>query len=111
MLNRGNNCFDHEVGSLEPEKLADFVVLDKDPLTVEVDKIKKIRVLETWMDGTKVFKASHRSSQDLLWPCRSSTAALTRTVPMPSTRMASTSAVVLPNCSILHHFSQYPALE
>ena len=55
MLNRGNNCFDHEVGSLEPEKLADFVVLDKDPLTVEVDKIKKIRVLETWMDGTKVF--------------------------------------------------------
>jgi predicted amidohydrolase YtcJ len=48
---------DHEVGSLEAGKLADFVVLDKGPLTVEVDKIKEIRVLETWMDGTKVFKA------------------------------------------------------
>ena len=57
MLNRGNNCFDHEVGSLETGRLADFVVLDKGPLMVEVDKIKEIRVLETWMDGTKVFKA------------------------------------------------------
>jgi predicted amidohydrolase YtcJ len=48
---------DHEVGSLEIGKLADFVILDKDPRTVEADKIKEIRVLETWMDGAKVFAA------------------------------------------------------
>ena len=26
MLNRGNNCFDHEVGSLETGRLADFPI-------------------------------------------------------------------------------------
>ena len=48
---------EHEVGSLETGKLADFVILDKDPRTVEVDRIKDISVLETWMDGAKVFEA------------------------------------------------------
>ena len=57
MLSRGNNCSDHEIGSLESGKLADFVNLDKGPRTVDIDKIKEIRVLETWMDGAKVFEA------------------------------------------------------
>ena len=57
MLSRGNNCSDHEGCSLKPGKLADFVVLDKDPRTVEIDRIKEPRVLETWMDGAKVFEA------------------------------------------------------
>ena len=48
---------EHEVGSLEPGKLADFVILDEDPRTVEVDRIKDIRVLETWMDGSRVYQA------------------------------------------------------
>jgi len=48
---------EHEVGSLEAGKLADFVILEKDPRAVEVDKIKDIRVLETWMDGAKIFEA------------------------------------------------------
>ena len=48
---------EHEVGSLEAGKLADFVILDKDPRNVEVDKIKDINVLETWMDGAKIFEA------------------------------------------------------
>jgi predicted amidohydrolase YtcJ len=46
---------DTEVGSLEPGKLADFVILDKDPRKVEPDTIKDISVLETWMDGVKVY--------------------------------------------------------
>jgi len=47
---------EEEVGSLEAGKLADLVLLDKDPRKVEPDTIKDIRVLETWMDGKRVFK-------------------------------------------------------
>ena len=48
---------DHEVGSLEPGKLADMVILEHDPRDVPQDEIKNIRVLETWMDGRQVFAA------------------------------------------------------
>ncbi|CUH88526.1 N-substituted formamide deformylase precursor [Phaeobacter sp. CECT 5382] len=48
---------DHEIGSLEPGKLADMVILDQDPRDVVPDEIKKIKVLETWMDGRQVFQA------------------------------------------------------
>lgn len=48
---------DHEVGSLEPGKLADLVILDRDPRDVEQDEIKNIKVIETWMDGSRVFAA------------------------------------------------------
>jgi cytosine/adenosine deaminase-related metal-dependent hydrolase len=37
------------VGSLEPGKDADFIVLSGDPLSVYT------HVLETWVDGTRVF--------------------------------------------------------
>ncbi|HSM27317.1 MAG TPA: hypothetical protein VK855_04355 [Thioalkalivibrio sp.] len=36
---------------------AGLVVLDQDPRTVPVDRIKNIRVMETWMDVQKVFAA------------------------------------------------------
>ncbi|MEP0941264.1 MAG: amidohydrolase [Rhizobiaceae bacterium] len=48
---------DHEVGSLEPGKLADMVILEQDPRDVRQDEIKNIKVLETWMDGRRVFVA------------------------------------------------------
>ncbi|EAQ44818.1 amidohydrolase domain protein [Roseobacter sp. MED193] len=48
---------DHEVGSLEPGKLADMVILDQDPRDVDPNEIKAINVLETWMDGRQVFQA------------------------------------------------------
>ena len=48
---------EHEVGSLEAGKLADFVVLEKDPRKVDPDTIKDIRVVETWMDGRQVYSA------------------------------------------------------
>ncbi len=46
---------DHEVGSLEAGKYADFLVLDSDPLTVKPETIGAIKVLETWVDGAQVF--------------------------------------------------------
>ena len=48
---------EHEVGSLEAGKLADMIILDKDPRKVEPETIKNIKVLETWMDGKQVYKA------------------------------------------------------
>jgi hypothetical protein len=48
---------DHEIGSLEAGKLADLVILDKDPRAVDPDAIGSIRVVETWMDGRRVYAA------------------------------------------------------
>lgn len=48
---------DHEIGSLEPGKLADLVVLDTDPREVEPTAISDIGISETWMDGRRVFAA------------------------------------------------------
>jgi predicted amidohydrolase YtcJ len=44
---------DHEVGSLETGKLADFVVLEKNPRTTPPAKIADIKVLETWIGGQR----------------------------------------------------------
>ena len=55
-----NNAFllfrDHEVGSLEAGKLADFIVVDTDLLTCPDNKIAGTQVLETWLGGKRVFK-------------------------------------------------------
>ena len=48
---------DHEVGTLEPGKLADFVVLGDDPRAVEPTGIGRIEVLETWMAGRRTHPA------------------------------------------------------
>ena len=46
---------EHEIGRLEPGKLADLVVLEDDPRKVEPTAISDIGVSETWMDGRRVF--------------------------------------------------------
>lgn len=48
---------EHELGTLEPGKLADFVILDNDPLAVDEASISSIQVSETWIDGLQVFVA------------------------------------------------------
>jgi len=47
---------DNKKGSLEEGKLADIVILDKNPLKVEPDAIKDIQVVETIKEGVSVFK-------------------------------------------------------
>jgi predicted amidohydrolase YtcJ len=45
------------IGSIEPGKLADFVVLDRDVLTCPVDEIREARVLSTALGGEIVHEA------------------------------------------------------
>lgn len=44
-------------GSIEPGKLADFVILEKDIMTVGLAEIPRIKVLKTYLDGELVFEA------------------------------------------------------
>ncbi len=44
-------------GTIEDGKLADFVVLDKDPVKTDPFAIREIKVCQTWLGGRKVFDA------------------------------------------------------
>jgi hypothetical protein len=48
------NFEEKERGSLEPGKLADFVILDRNPLTVRPMDIRKLKVVETIIGGKSV---------------------------------------------------------
>ena len=57
-----NNAFlmfdEKNRGSLEADKLADFIVIDRDYLSCPVDDVKEIEVESTWLGGKKVYSTN-----------------------------------------------------
>lgn len=49
---------EERMGSLEPGKWADFIILDRNYFEVPMNQIDDIVVLETWIGGEQVFKRS-----------------------------------------------------
>ena len=52
------NFLDEELGSIEAGKLADFVVLDKDP-TQKNHELMSIEVEQTYVGGVQIFRSEH----------------------------------------------------
>ena len=44
------------IGSLEPGKWADFIIIDRDPTQVDAQSLARTQVLETWIAGESVWR-------------------------------------------------------
>jgi predicted amidohydrolase YtcJ len=57
-INGAHLTFEEDLkGSIEPGKLADMVIIDRDILTCPEDEIKDTKVLRTFLGGKTVYKA------------------------------------------------------
>ena len=46
-----------KLGSIESGKLADLVILDRDPLTIPSEDLRNVKVLKTYVGGKEVYSA------------------------------------------------------
>ena len=51
-----SNFEEEEKGSIEPGKFADFVILDRDIMEVEIDSVPDTKVISTFVNGEQVYK-------------------------------------------------------
>ncbi|SFH15842.1 amidohydrolase [Pontibacter chinhatensis] len=51
-----SNFEENEKGSIEPGKFADFILLDRDLMTVAPEQMREAQVLRTYLDGKLVYK-------------------------------------------------------
>ena len=49
------NFEEKEKGSMEPGKFADFVILDKDIMKINIDEVPNVKVVATYLNGEKVY--------------------------------------------------------
>jgi predicted amidohydrolase YtcJ len=52
-----------KIGSLEPGKWADFVIVDRDPTKVDPLSLGRTQVLETWIAGKKIWERAPSASR------------------------------------------------
>jgi predicted amidohydrolase YtcJ len=57
------NHLDDETGTIEPGKLADVIVLDRDPFAVPPSEIGSIGVLATYVEGESVYLSAEDGAQ------------------------------------------------
>ena len=49
---------ENKKGSIEVGKLANFTILDKNPLDIDVNKLKDLKVVQTYIEGKKVYSSN-----------------------------------------------------
>jgi hypothetical protein len=57
-INGAYSCHEEKhKGSIEITKLADFIIIDKDPLKIDKKEIKAINILSTYKEGMEIYSA------------------------------------------------------